>query len=122
MGKVIDITGRLPTPEQFKKNVKRAALLEVTVRAEKRRKLSLYHSNMRRAAKLKRTPAWADLDAIRAIYGEARQMTKNTGVQHHVDHIIPLKGTTVCGLHVQNNLQIITATENMKKHNKWEVA
>ena len=68
----------------------------------------------RRATQLLATPAWADLDAIKDVYIEAAYM------QLHVDHIVPLQGKTVCGLHVSNNLQLLTASENSKKHNKFE--
>ncbi len=52
------------------------------------------------------------------IYREARRVTKLTGTWHHVDHIIPLNGKDVCGLHVPWNLQILTAVDNMFKSNK----
>lgn len=49
------------------------------------------------------------------IYEECRNMTKSTGIIHHVDHVIPVsKG----GLHISSNLQILTAEENLKKGNK----
>lgn len=66
----------------------------------------------RRAKKLKATPAWADKAAILAIYKECVRITKETGVEHQVDHIIPLNGNLVSGLHVETNLQILTAEEN----------
>ena len=78
-------------------------------------------SGKRRAAKINRTPSWADMDAIRAVYLEARRLTRETGIAHHVDHIVPLQGKRVCGLHVHHNLQILTGPENCKKNNRFEV-
>jgi hypothetical protein len=69
-------------------------------------------SNMEKAAKLQRIPAWADLDAIREFY-------LNRPEGYHVDHIIPLRGKTVSGLHVLENLQYLPAKENMSKGNKF---
>lgn len=67
------------------------------------------------------TPAWLtseDLIAIRRVYAEARQRTKDTGVKHSVDHIIPLRGDEVSGLHVPWNLRVVTHVENSAKHNQ----
>lgn len=72
----------------------------------------------RNAAKMQATPVWADMDAIRAKYEEAARLTLETGIRHEVDHIYPLQGKNVCGLHVPNNLQILTRSQNAKKRNK----
>jgi hypothetical protein len=73
----------------------------------------------RNATKMKATPSWANQSAISAIYREAIRLTRNTGVTHEVDHIIPLRSPLVCGLHCEANLQILTSTENRRKGNKF---
>lgn len=73
----------------------------------------------RRAAKLKATPRWADRKEIAKVYAEAVERTRETGVRMEVDHIVPLRGENVCGLHVANNLQVLTRTENSKKGNRF---
>jgi 5-methylcytosine-specific restriction endonuclease McrA len=76
----------------------------------------------RRSAKLQRTPNWLtpnDYHAIRTLYETAAALTKSTGIEHHVDHIIPLQGRTVSGFHCPTNLQILTQSENCSKNNKF---
>lgn len=73
----------------------------------------------RKAAKLYRTVTWADNTLIKTFYEEANRLTKETGILHTVDHIIPLQGKLVSGLHVHNNLQILTGVENSAKGNSF---
>ncbi len=68
----------------------------------------------RRADTILRTPIWASLDEIRKIY-------ENCPEGYHVDHIIPLRGKHVSGLHVETNLQYLPAIENMKKSNHYSL-
>lgn len=74
-------------------------------------------SAARRALKKQATPPWAKMDAIAAIYAEAARRTAETGEQWEVDHIIPLVHKLVCGLHCEQNLQIIPEKQNRQKHN-----
>lgn len=64
------------------------------------------------AAKNQRTPPWADLKKIKEIYD-------NCPEGYHVDHIVPLNGKLVSGLHIETNLQYLPAIENIKKGNKF---
>jgi hypothetical protein len=73
----------------------------------------------RQAAILQRTPPWADLKEIRTFYDVSHWMTDVTGVEHHVDHILPLQGDLVSGLHVTENLRVISATVNLSKGSKY---
>lgn len=83
----------------------------------------------RRSRKRTATPSWITKDqrgAILSYFKEARMRTRMAGVAYEVDHLVPLQGETVCGLHVPWNLQVLTKVENVKKSNThwpdmWEV-
>ncbi len=66
-------------------------------------------------------PCWLtplDFYLIGTIYAECRRVSRVTGTKHHVDHIIPINGKNVCGLHTLTNLQILPAVQNRRKSNK----
>jgi hypothetical protein len=78
----------------------------------------------RRAAELNATPDWLTAihkAQIAEYYEVATALETQTGIKHHVDHIIPLKAKIASGLHVPWNLQVLTATENLRKHNSYEL-
>ena len=75
----------------------------------------------RRARKLLATVKWANKSKIKTFYLEAVKMTQETGEKYHVDHIVPLINKLVCGLHCEQNLQILTAKDNVAKSNRFSV-
>ena len=87
-------------------------------------KIAAYEAT-RRALKLQRTPKWLteiDKERIENEYKLASLQSKITGEQWHVDHIIPLQGKNVSGLHVPSNLRAMRGSDNISKHNNFEVA
>lgn len=112
---------------------KEAARARYTANSEKERarmmknqreNLDVYAANegKRRAAKNRATPAWLtqiDYEMMAVSYAMAKEMSDRFGYKFHVDHIAPLKGENICGLHVPLNLQVIPASVNISKSNKY---
>lgn len=76
------------------------------------------HNKSRREHERHAPPPWltdAQWEGMERFYREARKLSKETGVDHEVDHIVPLQGKIVCGLHVPWNLRVITAVENARR-------
>lgn len=87
---------------------------------EKNKHKRAMYNLSRRTAVVVATPAWVDSEKIVALYQEAQRMTVETGIRHSVDHVIPLKGKTVCGLHVHHNMEVIPYVDNCKKGNRYD--
>jgi len=84
-------------------------------------KIAFLNAMRKKRIKL-RTPAWADVGKIKSYYEVCSFFNEVNGyVKYHVDHIVPLQGTHVSGLHVHNNLQVIPSAENIGKKNRYEV-
>lgn len=79
--------------------------------------------DMYRLRKVRAVPHWfSELDLFVAQEASCLRTARNTltQIRWHIDHIVPLHGATVCGLHVYNNLAVVPAAVNLKKSNYWE--
>jgi hypothetical protein len=79
------------------------------------------YSAQRRTILEQAVVSWRNQDKINNIYKQAKELEDRDGIKRHVDHIVPLNGKEVSGLHVENNLQILTAEENLKKSNSFQI-
>lgn len=96
---------------------KRAAIAVKKWASQNRDVVNALRANYR-AAKRNAKPAWANSFFIAEAYSLARLREKVCGGRWQVDHIVPLVSKVVCGLHVENNLQVIPAQMNIRKSNK----
>jgi 5-methylcytosine-specific restriction endonuclease McrA len=81
------------------------------------------HQQRRQAAKRSASPPWLaehQVEAMRAIHKEAARLTEETGIPHHVDHVVPLTHPDVQGLHVPWNLQVLRFDDNIRKSNAFD--
>ena len=91
-------------------------------RKDNRASCTAYNSKWRNM-RICRTPKWVDAEElwlIAEVYDLAERRNKATNIKWHVDHIIPLQGRLVSGLHVISNLQVIPAKLNLSKGNKYD--
>ena len=109
---------RRANPERFR------AAQRKHFQTEHGRAAMLAHKHARRALQLNATPAWADREAMADWFHLAAVMSRG-GVKFSVDHIVPLKGRGVCGLHAESNFQLMPLLDNIAKGNRvwpdmWE--
>ena len=95
--------------------VRRKKYLLIEKNKKRKSKLDVFHNALRKARKRQRTPKWVSKKEKYHIKIFYLYRPKNC----HVDHILPLLGKTVSGFHTLNNLQYLTATDNVRKHNKF---
>jgi hypothetical protein len=104
-------------------NHKNAKVVQLVRQKARLPQIAAYEAN-RRAIKLQRTPSWVGIEElwlIKEAYALSALRTKQFGFSWHVDHIVPLQGRYVSGLHVIENLQVIPGVDNISKHNRYEI-
>ena len=83
----------------------------------------VHYNKIRESLKKERLPKWttpSDIKIIECYYSLASRLSSCLSILHHVDHIIPLQGAMVSGLHTPLNLEVIPAKLNLQKGNKWQ--
>jgi len=117
----VKLSQQVTNRKQREKNKEKITLKNKLWR-EENKEYVLYKNALRRQRNKQQTPMWEE-EFTAFVYQEAIRLAKLrkslTGISWHVDHIVPLKGTTVSGLHVWNNFAVIPAIVNMQKHNTF---
>lgn len=130
--KIANATWRVAHPEASamydrQKRARKPELYRAIDKAKQLAKPEIYRpmnaAKVRRyqAAKLQRTPAWADREKIDDFFAQAQAAHEFFGGDWHVDHVYPLQGKWVSGLHVHENLQVLPGVENQKKGARVQV-
>ncbi len=107
----------------YQKHKEAALLAKKLYRANNKGKINALCAARKNVVK-QRTPQWLtsfDKLKIRCLYQLAAMYTRENSEPWHVDHVIPLQGETVSGLHVPDNLRVLRGIENIQKKNKYEV-
>ena len=112
--KPISVEARNEMAKKYRERNRQKCLQASRTWRKKNLEYDAFRSATYRATKINQTPKWANLAKIKEVY-------LNCPDGFHVDHIVPLRGKNVCGLHVENNLQYLTAQENLKKRNFYEL-
>jgi len=103
-------------------HIKSASIARANAHNKKHPEMHLARTRKRQAALLQRVPTWGPhAHLIIAKYQLANMLSQASGEPYHVDHIIPLQGKKVSGLHVFSNLRVIPGSDNSKKSNKFVV-
>jgi hypothetical protein len=107
----------------YQKHKEAALLAKKLYRANNKGKINALCAARKKVVK-QRTPNWLtsfDRLKIKCLYQLAAMYTQENAESWHVDHVIPLQGANVSGLHVPNNLRVIRGIDNIQKKNKYEV-
>ena len=117
---------RKNNPEPFRAANRRWRERNIEIARERVRKYQrenphalAFNAAQRRAVKLRATPSWANGFFISETYRLASLRTNTLGVKWVVDHIVPLRSSIVCGLHVEHNLRVIPESVNAAKGNRY---